>query len=160
MEWTKYTTKEALKDNDELMILDTDGRANKRTLMSKVWNYVVDKMTTAVIAKLGTANKTLIGAVNELNSNTPFSFSYKGGNSDKFYIKPSKPAQIIFVERGNGLVLIYFYPEQSDLILQNISGTIRSKIEYDTINKQFVVSNVQSTLYWILSNEKLKISSL
>ncbi len=94
------------------------------------------------------------------NSNTPFSFSYKGGNSDKFYIKPSKPAQIIFVERGNGLVLIYFYPEQSDLILQNISGTIRSKIEYDTINKQFVVSNVQSTLYWILSNEKLKISSL
>ena len=57
-------------------------------------------------------------------------------------------------------MLIYFYPEQSDLILQNISGTIRSKIEYDTINKQFVVSNVQSTLYWILSNEKLKISSL
>lgn len=69
MEWTKYTTKEALKDNDELMILDTDGKANKRTLMDKIWNYVVDKMTTAVIAKLETTNKTLIGAVNELNSN-------------------------------------------------------------------------------------------
>ena len=71
MEWTKYTTKEALKDNDELMILDTDGKANKRTLMDKIWDYVVDKMTTAVIAKLGTTNKTLIGAVNELNSNIP-----------------------------------------------------------------------------------------
>jgi len=69
MEWTKYTTKEALKDNDELMILDKDANANKRTLMDKIWNYVVDKMTTAVIAKLGTTNKTLIGAVNELNSN-------------------------------------------------------------------------------------------
>ena len=69
MEWTKYTTKEALKDNDELMILDTDANANKRTLMDKIWDYVVDKMTTAVIAKLGTTNKTLIGAVNELNSN-------------------------------------------------------------------------------------------
>ena len=68
MEWTKYTTKEALKDNDELMILDKDANANKRTLMDKVWDYVVDKMTTAVIAKLGTTNKTLIGAVNELNS--------------------------------------------------------------------------------------------
>jgi len=68
MEWTKYTTKEALKDNDELMILDKDANANKRTLMDKIWNYVVDKMTTAVIAKLGTTNKTLIGAVNELNS--------------------------------------------------------------------------------------------
>ena len=70
MEWTKYTTKTALKDNDELMILDKDANANKRTLMDKIWDYVVDKMTTAVIAKLGTTNKTLIGAVNELNSNT------------------------------------------------------------------------------------------
>ena len=70
MEWTKYTTKEALKDNDELMILDKDANANKRTLMDKIWDYVVDKMTTAVIAKLGTTNKTLIGAVNELNSKT------------------------------------------------------------------------------------------
>ena len=68
MEWTKYTTKETLKDNDELMILDKDANANKRTLMSKIWDYVVDKMTTAVIAKLGTTDKTLIGAVNELNS--------------------------------------------------------------------------------------------
>ena len=67
--WSDYTTKTALKDNDELMILDKDANANKRTLMDKVWDYVVDKMTTAVIAKLGTTNKTLIGAVNELNSN-------------------------------------------------------------------------------------------
>lgn len=66
--WTEYTKKEALKDNDELMILDTDGKANKRTLMNKVWDYVVDKMTSAVIAKLDTTNKTIIGALNEVNS--------------------------------------------------------------------------------------------
>ena len=68
--WTEYTKKEALKDNDELMILDTDGKANKRTLMNKVWDYVVDKMTSAVIAKLTTTDKTIIGALNELNSNS------------------------------------------------------------------------------------------
>ena len=67
--WNDYTTKTALKDNDELMILDKDANANKRTLMDKIWDYVIDKMTTAVIAKLGTTDKTLIGAVNELNSN-------------------------------------------------------------------------------------------
>ena len=66
--WTEYTKKEALKDNDELMILDTDGKANKRTLMYKVWDYVVDKMTSAVIAKLDTKDKTILGAINELNS--------------------------------------------------------------------------------------------
>ena len=70
MKWTDYTTKETLEDNDELMILDKDANANKRTLMDKIWDYVVDKMTTAVIAKLETTNKTLIGAVNELNSNS------------------------------------------------------------------------------------------
>lgn len=86
MEWTKYTTKEALKDNDELMILDTDGKANKRTLMDKIWDYVVDKMTTAVIAKLGTTNKTLIGAVNELNSNKNIVTNViKNGENWSFY---------------------------------------------------------------------------
>ncbi len=69
MEWTKYTTKEeALKDNDELMILDTDGKANKRTLMDgQGMDYVVDKMTTAVIAKLGTTNKTLMRGYKLMN---------------------------------------------------------------------------------------------
>lgn len=68
MKWPDYTTKETLKDNDELMILDADGKANKRTFMNKVWNYVVDKMTSAVVSKLTTTNKTMIGAINELNS--------------------------------------------------------------------------------------------
>ena len=69
MEWKSYTTKETLEDNDELMILDKDANANKRTLMDKVWDYVVDKMTSAVVAKLTTTDKTMIGAINELNSN-------------------------------------------------------------------------------------------
>ncbi len=68
MKWTDYTTKETLEDNDELMILDTDGKANKRTLMNKVWNYVVDKMTSAAVAKLPTTDKTMIGAINELQA--------------------------------------------------------------------------------------------
>lgn len=36
MKLADYTTKETLEDNDELMILDTDCKANKRTLMNKV----------------------------------------------------------------------------------------------------------------------------
>jgi hypothetical protein len=38
--------------------------------MSKFWDYVVDKMATAVISKLETNNKTIIGAINALNSET------------------------------------------------------------------------------------------
>lgn len=66
--WTEYTSKDTLADNDEVMLYDATARANKRGLMSKFWNYVVDKMSTAVISKLETNNKTIIGAINALNS--------------------------------------------------------------------------------------------
>ena len=68
--WTEYTTKDTLADNDEVMLYDATGRANKRGLMSKFWDYVVDKMSTAVISKLETNNKTIIGAINALNSDS------------------------------------------------------------------------------------------
>lgn len=66
--WTEYTSKDTLADNDEVMLYDATARANKRGLMSKFWDYVVDKMATAVISKLETENKTVIGAINALNS--------------------------------------------------------------------------------------------
>ena len=70
--WTEYTSKDTLADNDEVMLYDATGRANKRGLMSKFWDYVVDKMATAVISKLETNNKTIIGAINALNSELSF----------------------------------------------------------------------------------------
>lgn len=66
--WTEYTSKDTLADNDEVMLYDATGKVNKRGLMSKFWDYVVDKMSTAVISKLETNNKTIIGAINALNS--------------------------------------------------------------------------------------------
>lgn len=67
--WKNYTQKDTtLLDNDEVMLLDSTDEKNKRGLMSKFWDYVVDKMATAVISKLETNNKTIIGAINALNS--------------------------------------------------------------------------------------------
>ena len=71
--WTEYTSKDTLADNDEVMLYDATSRANKRGLMSKFWNYVVDKMATAVISKLETENKTVIGAINYLNGKSSIS---------------------------------------------------------------------------------------
>lgn len=69
--WKNYTQKStALSDNDEVMLLDSTDEKNKRGLMSKFWDYVVDKMSKAVISKLETNNKTIIGAINALNSDT------------------------------------------------------------------------------------------
>lgn len=67
--WTDYPTKTTPADTDDLMIYDATGKANKRVLFSGLWNWIVDKLTNAVINNLQTNNKTILGALNELNSN-------------------------------------------------------------------------------------------
>ena len=64
--WDSYTQKATPEDNDTLMIKDTVGAANKRTPFSGVWNWIVNKLTSAVISNLQTNNKSIIPAINEL----------------------------------------------------------------------------------------------
>ena len=140
--WSDYTTKTALKDNDELMILDKDANANKRTLMDKVWDYVVDKMTTAVIAKLGTTNKTLIGAVNELNS--------------KPFVKPAKTIKLGSINLDSGYYLLNdSFPE--------IAGSKHIAIAYweiiSPLSPISVYAGVDGRCY-IFGNPKTKIGGL
>ena len=69
--WNNYTEKNAaLTDKDEIMLRDSTDGKNKRSPLSKIWNYMVDKMATAVISKLEADNKTIIGAINYLYGNT------------------------------------------------------------------------------------------
>ena len=59
--WTDYPTKTTPADTDDLMIYDATGKANKRVLLSGLWNWMVDKLTNAVINNLQTNNKTILG---------------------------------------------------------------------------------------------------
>ncbi len=66
--WTDYTTKTTVADNDEVMTLDTAGKANKRLSLSTLSDWVLGKIADKVFEKLQTNNKTILGAINELNS--------------------------------------------------------------------------------------------
>ena len=66
--WDSYTQKSTPEDADTVMIKDTAGAANKRTPFSGVWNWIVRKLTSAVVSQLETSNKSIIPAINELNS--------------------------------------------------------------------------------------------
>ena len=68
--WKEYTTKTNPEDTDEIMIADTKANANKRTPLSGLWNWITGKLATAVISQLETQNKSIIPALNELNSNS------------------------------------------------------------------------------------------
>lgn len=68
--FNEYTQKATPADNDTMMIYDAAAKANKLSPFSGIWNWIVGKLTNAVISNLQTSNKSVIGALNELNSNT------------------------------------------------------------------------------------------
>lgn len=68
--FNEYTVKATPEDADTLMLYDAASKTNKLSPFSGIWNWMVNKLTNAVISNLQTSNKSVIGALNELNSNT------------------------------------------------------------------------------------------
>lgn len=66
--FNEYSQKATPEDADSLMIYDAAAKANKLSPFSGIWNWIVEKLTNAVIANLQTNDKTVLGAINELNS--------------------------------------------------------------------------------------------
>lgn len=67
--WSNYTEKTATPvDADEVMARDSTDGKNKRLLFGTFWKWVAKKLNEATISELQTNNKTIIGAINALNS--------------------------------------------------------------------------------------------
>lgn len=148
--WTEYTSKDTLADNDEVMLYDATARANKRGLMSKFWDYVVDKMATAVISKLETNNKTIIGAINALNSERGIT-TYDAERYTKKYCnifvesagKPVKPSAVLVIGyEGVGIAMFAnMLAGNYATSYKNIVGEILSNIDSDKIAVNFSDGN-------------------
>lgn len=68
--WSNYTEKTATPvDADEVMVRDSTDGKNKRLLFGAFWKLVAKKLNEATISELQTNNKTIIGAINALNTN-------------------------------------------------------------------------------------------
>lgn len=72
--FNEYTVKATPEDADTLMLYDAASKTNKLSPFSGIWNWMVNKLTNAVINNLQTSNKTVVGALNELNSNPKAQF--------------------------------------------------------------------------------------
>ena len=69
--WSNYTEKTATPvDADEVMVRDSTDGKNKRLIFGTFWKWVAKKLNEATISDLQTTDKTVIGALNELNGNT------------------------------------------------------------------------------------------
>lgn len=67
--WTDYTIKAEPADNDEVMVLDTAGKANKRLSLSALLGFIENKIMSRRFDNLNTTDKTVLGAINEVDSN-------------------------------------------------------------------------------------------
>ena len=67
-----FDQKSAPEDNDLLVEYDAAASKVKNVKFGGVWNWIVKKLTSAVINELQTSSKNVVGAINELNSKKVF----------------------------------------------------------------------------------------
>ena len=146
--WDSYTQKSTPEDADTLMIKDTAGAANKRTPFSGVWNWIVSKLTSAVVSQLETSNKSIIPAINELNSKTTKTYvkqtnasypvlkiipSFSSGNMISFVNRNSRVD--IYVYNSNDNIAIstkHVYGQNYEVVSDG--SAIYIKVDADTTN--------------------------
>lgn len=75
IEGINYTDRGTLADTDAFLI--NDGTGMKKSVLSKLSDFVLNKIADKVFEKLQTNDKTILGAINELNSNKVSYVKYK-----------------------------------------------------------------------------------
>lgn len=86
-----------------MMIYDAASKSNKLSPFSGIWNWIVEKLTNAVISNLQTNDKTVIGALNELNSKAVS--TYDMGN----YYNDYTFAKFLQEKQGTGITILSGY---------------------------------------------------
>lgn len=88
--FNEYTVKATPEDADTLMLYDAASKANKLSPFSGIWNWIVGKLTNAVISNLQTNNKTVLEAINELNSKALMTYVGKKATNEDGVIPINK----------------------------------------------------------------------
>lgn len=82
LESANYTDRGTLADTDTFLI--NDGTGMKKSVLSKLSDFVLNKIAGKVFEKLQTNNKTILGAINELNSKTKITEKSGGSTTDGY----------------------------------------------------------------------------
>ena len=138
--WNNYTEKNAaLTDKDEIMLRDSTDGKNKRSPLSKIWNYMVDKMATAVISKLETDNKTIIGAINYLYGKSIFN-DVKQPGTYSFPIKQNSCMLVVLQTSTTNNTPVYVVSRYyADICIQLLTGG-REDTKASVKNEQLVIT--------------------
>ena len=151
-----YTQKTTPEDTDIALILDKTANVNKKTPFSGIWNWIVNKMTNAVIQNLQTTNKTVIGSINELNSKSKSDVENKSKFEVKIHDKRSESFKtllmygatsatgffiyLIFIDTNSGGSAVTFFKISDQISGRSFTGL------YDEESKTLKI-NCNQTVY-------------
>lgn len=130
LESANYTDRGTLADTDAFLI--NDGTGMKKSVLSKLSDFVLNKIADKVFAKLQTNDKTILGAINELNSNMLVRQSIKttsdSGSIKTFYdIEGTLLANVSVYSTPSlteqALYIVGFSVDRGDANFKKISGT-------------------------------------
>lgn len=141
--WSNYTEKTATPvDADEVMARDSTDGKNKRLLFGTFWKWVAKKLNEATISELQTSNKTIIGAINALNSDSGKMYvAYNNSDLNKLYdLNQIQSARIYVCVPGTHNI-----PEQETGFLIVIKYDNNSKMQiYMSLTKNIYIRNSNS----------------
>lgn len=122
--FNEYSQKATPEDADSLMIYDAAAKVNKLSPFSGIWNWIVGKLTNAVISNLQTRNQTVLGAINELNSNRLREYNWRAYDDIISAMNAEKEAIMIqgssvfaaTTNKGHPYMIILSVPESREAI--------------------------------------------
>lgn len=152
--FNEYSQKATPADNDTQMIYDAASKSNKLSPFSGIWNWIVEKLTNAVISNLQTSNQTVLGAINELNSKALYdiyrNYSWKTSHS----IDVSNTNALLLVAfggaNGNQNIILPLTKTGTDAWLYNAESLSKVKYTFSCKNNVMTITNTATFLCFLI----------
>lgn len=128
--FTDYTEKTEPVDTDLALIYDTPAKVNKKFTFGNLWKWIAKKIVSEGISQLDTTNKTIPGAINEVNSNTQFMLQTSSKNKNNINIViNSRCSIILLLNNYSGYLAVYAIEIDSQYNCSQIEITNKKQIK-------------------------------
>lgn len=132
--FTDYTEKTEPVDTDLALIYDTPAKVNKKFTFGNLWKWIAKKIVSEGISQLETTNKTIPGAINELNSKI---YIYSGETRDKAqtisfqFQQDAHMTGILYIDYNRYISIFAFGRMSGVANILNSVGTVPSLNSHD-----------------------------
>ena len=152
--WNNYTEKTATPvDADEVMVRDSADGKNKKLLFGTFWKWVAKKLNEATISELQTSNKTIVGALNQLNSDMAGKIHALSTDCGYLYFRKSADAVSVF-----GTLKVINQNNIDNLTIGKIPGFLNPNYDYAVLNATSnYVPYIPAGTLWIYRNGEIKL---